>query len=488
MTQKVKTVFLLFILSSISGLKAFSQTCLAASPQFCESKKPRIGVVCHTAAPGALVYFDLADGSCVYCACSCVASSTPVAAEGSNWVKMGDIKLGDKVLALQKGKWISTEVTYSDGTEGSSTTIRYAIYIALSNGIQLVTTKDHIFLLADKSIKRADRLAPTDNLVDANMKPLKITELFAGDFKGSVHNITVGKPDLQSSNFEGHFINTNGVISGDFYVQSIHKESNDIGLSNPQVGSEEYVLKYKNVLKEERMLGISKTTEEIKFNDKNVFVPYKSIAIPKDAINFLPPKYEKAAIGTLLPLDNSVPYEVAEYIVYNFRRFYPEIIYHIDWTDNVVNAYAWMDGGKRHVALKGGLIRHTAVKQEAVGLVLAHEIGHHFGGGPRYPDNPWASCEGQADYWGALVCERTVWWGPYALQQIRMGGEQLYNLFAYGLLFGNLFEIENQKSMTGICGHPSASCRLATYRAALTLDEKPSCAGDPPSIVNAQNK
>lgn len=471
------------VLLALRG-NCYSQACTAATEEFCKTKAQRIGTVCHGAAGGALVYFDLADGSCVYCRCSCVASSTPVASSNSGWVKMGEIKVGDRILALQENSsWKETQVTFSDGTESSTVPVPYAIYLSLKNDAQLVTTPDHIFLLADKTLRRADRLTPLDKLMGADMKPLEIKELFSGQFKGNFHNVTVGEPDNDNLDLNGHFINTNGVISGDYYVQSVAKENivNYSGLE--QIGSDGYAKKYSKFLGGERMLGLTQTTQQILFGNGDLFIPYKPVAIPDNAINFLPKKYEQAIEGSLLPLDYSVPYEVAEYIVHNFRRFYPDVEYHIDWADNTVNAYAWMVGNKRHVALKGGLIRHNAIKQEAVGLVLAHELGHHYGGGPKYPNNPWASCEGQADYWGALVCERKVWWGPYALEQIRLGGDQLYNLFAYGLKAGNLLQIESQSTAAGICTHPAAACRLATYRAALRLDEKPSCAGDQPSLT-----
>jgi len=78
-----------------------------------------------------------------------------------------------------------------------------------------------------------------------------------------------------------------------------------------------------------------------------------------------------------------------------------------------------------------------------------------------------------------MVAQRHVWWGPYAIEQIKKGSEQLYNLFAYGLAAGNLFDKPTQFA-GGNCSHPSAACRLETYKAAITLENKPACAGDPP--------
>ncbi|HUM53270.1 MAG TPA: hypothetical protein PK431_15710 [Chitinophagales bacterium] len=477
-----KAILFLSVFAAFCSKAIAQNECSAA---FCDERKQQVGTVCHQHKEGgALVYYFNPDGSFCFCRCSCIGSYTPVALDNSKWMPIGEVKVGDKVLALQKdNKWISSNVVFSDGTEGSNRTIPYAIFISLTNGTKLVTTPDHIFLMPDKSLKRADRLSPIDNLTDEKMQPVKITQIVAGEYAGNVHNIAVGKWDSQNPNVEGHFINTKGIISGDFYVQSIAKGSQDIGINLPQVGSIEYTTMYKSNLKEEKMLGISSLEDEIKMNDNATFKPIKPVLIPKDAINFLPKEYEEALKGTLAPLDNSIPYEVANYIVYNYKRFFPDVVYHVDWSDNVVNAYAWMEGNTRHVALKGGLIRHNAIKVEGVGLVLAHELGHHYGGAPRYPGNPWASCEGQADYWGAMVAERIVWWGPYALDQIEKGSQQLYNLFCCGLKAGDVLSLTATKeNVAGICSHPPALCRLQTYRAGLRLETKPACAGDPPSV------
>lgn len=469
---------LLFVFCKTS----FAQ-CAGCSAAFCEERKQQVSTVCHQHKEGgALVYYFNPDGTCCYCTCSCVASDTPVAIDSSTWMPIGEVKIGDKVLALQdNNKWVSSKVIFSDGTEGSNRTIPYAIFISLSNGTKLVTTPDHIFLMPDRSLKRADRLSPLDNLTDEKMKPIKITQIVAGEYKGTVHNIAVGNWDSQNANIDGHFINTKGVISGDFFVQSIAKGGEDTGLNLPQVGSSEYSNSYKASLNNQSMYGLELMgQDEIKLNDNSTFKPFKPVKIPNNAINFLPKEYEEAFQGSLAPLDASIPAEVANYIVYNFKRFFPDVVYHIDWANNTVNAYAWMEGNTRHVALLGGIIRHNAIKVEGLGLILAHELGHHYGGTPRYPNNPWASCEGQADYWATLVCERVVWWGPQAKEQIEKGSQQVYNLFAYGLRAGNLFKLNKGLELVGICTHPAASCRLETYNAGLRLEPKPTCAGDSP--------
>lgn len=480
------TILSLILLFGL-GSEVYAQS--ACPAYWCEQKKQQIGTICHSNPNGNLVYIPSPGNPDVwcYCLCSCVASDTPVQVSASTWKPIGEIKVGEKVLALQRdGKWVESEVIFSDGTQGVTRPQHYAIYVTLENGAVLISTADHIYLMPDGKLRRADRLAPGDSLTSDKKKPVKITRLLAGDYLGAVHNIAVGKWNNQTPEIDGHFINTKGVISGDFYIQSIIKDTQDVGRSLPQIGSRDYVTKYKAMLGNEQMLGISSVENEIKISSDNSFVPYKTTVIPATAVSYLPREYEEAAPGLLEPLDNSVPYEVAEYMVYNYKRFYGNVVYHIDWADDTVNAYAWMQGNTRHVALKGGLIRHRFIQQEGVGLILAHELGHHYAGLPRYPNNPWASCEGQSDYWGALVAQRNVWWGQEALNQISKGSQQVYNLFAYGLRVGNLFMIEaNRQAVAGICTHPPASCRLATYRAGLFAEPKPSCAGDPPGFIGS---
>lgn len=79
------------------------------------------------------------------------------------------------------------------------------------------------------------------------------------------------------------------------------------------------------------------------------------------------------------------------------------------WTDATVNAYAQRSGKDWKVAMFGGLARHNTITEDGFALVVCHEIGHHIGGAPKKVSmwsNPWASNEGQADYFANLKCLR----------------------------------------------------------------------------------
>lgn len=83
-----------------------------------------------------------------------------------------------------------------------------------------------------------------------------------------------------------------------------------------------------------------------------------------------------------------------------------------NWEDPTVNAYAQQSGTNWRVSMFGGLARHETITEDGFALVVCHEIGHHIGGAPKKISpwsSPWASNEGQADYFANLKCLRKAW-------------------------------------------------------------------------------
>ncbi len=83
-----------------------------------------------------------------------------------------------------------------------------------------------------------------------------------------------------------------------------------------------------------------------------------------------------------------------------------------NWTDETVNAYAQQMGKTWKVSMFGGLARHETITEDGFALVVCHELGHHIGGAPKKVSpwsSPWASNEGQADYFATLKCLRRGW-------------------------------------------------------------------------------
>lgn len=78
------------------------------------------------------------------------------------------------------------------------------------------------------------------------------------------------------------------------------------------------------------------------------------------------------------------------------------------WNDPSVDGYADRVGNRWQVVMYGGLARYYYTTADAVMLVACHEIGHHLGGIPMYPNGDWASNEGQSDYFAALKCMKRI--------------------------------------------------------------------------------
>ena len=179
------------------------------------------------------------------------------------------------------------------------------------------------------------------------------------------------------------------------------------------------------------------------------------------------------------------------------------------WDDGTVNAYAQQSGKTWKVSMFGGLARHETITEDAMSLVVCHELGHHIGGAPKKGGSvsgggwwgggasasSWASNEGQADYFATLKCLRKVFLNddnasivrslgaPEPLVTackkankrnaedsalcIRMGmaGKSVANLFsALSKLPDTKFDTPDTKVVSSTDdNHPKAQCRLDTY-------------------------
>lgn len=435
----------------------------------CSKKSAKINAICKKQGKqGEPVWVEHGSDFC-YCTCSCLAAFTPVMIDKSSSKLMGEIKVGENVLAFNyKGAWKTQEVEFSDGTSMPDEPMPYVIMVTFSDDTQIIATPDHLFLSPKNTLIRADRLTPLDKVKATNGTALGVAEVTHGAYQGAIHNLAInwGEKDI-----ERHLIGTNGVVSADYYIQS-RQDEYKIEKNRIQVGSQAYTKKFPS-------RSLSSVPNTISTGENSFFTPYKEFDYPEDAVHLIPDGYYEPDESLISPLDNTVPYSMAKSIINYYKVHYPNVNYIIDWGNNQVNAVAFRRGNARYVSLYGGLLRHRHIQAEGVGLVLAHELGHHFGGKPRYTGNSWASCEGQSDYWGAAVAQRKVWFGKYYFDQTSKGSDQLYNFFSRA----PFVEFMQSQKALGICSHPAATCRRDTYQAAMRLDDKPSCAGDPSEFL-----
>jgi hypothetical protein len=88
------------------------------------------------------------------------------------------------------------------------------------------------------------------------------------------------------------------------------------------------------------------------------------------------------------------------------------------WSDSTVNANCGRNFGTVTVNMYGGMARRPEVTPDAFALVLCHELGHAYGGAPYIRAASEMSAEGQADYYGAQTCLKSL------LPKIEATGEE----------------------------------------------------------------
>jgi hypothetical protein len=450
------------------------------SQAHCSKADPEIYEVCvqNGLPAGYPVLTKDENGPCT-CSCSCLAFGTPVQIDAAEYEAIEQIRVGDEVLAAGKDlQWSKQRVEFSQGTTGASRQ-PYTVLITYLDTAMAVTS-DHVFLMANKMLKTADHLTVDDELLAPDGLPVPIKSVHIGDYTAGFHHIATKKA-LPNADLSGHLLNTNGVVSADYIVQ-IAMRSGELSTSFvtdhdklPVVGSPEYVKKYGDDCllppKDAKHIDTAKSDSHDASNEKPVFISASKtrLLIPDDACRFISDAEAEAKKSDLMRRWNDPQSrEWTEYLISHHRVFYPNVIYHLDWANDTVNAYAWIQNGVRNVAILGGLVRHMALELEGIGLVLAHELAHHYGGLPTFPHG--LSCEGQADYYGVRTIMRRVWFGEQYITFTDLAIAQMANFFG----------VANDPTEPGGnagCSHPAGACRIATYHAAVSLSGRPSCAG-----------
>lgn len=450
------------------------------SQAHCSQADPEIYQVCvqNGLPAGYPVLTKDANGPCT-CSCSCLAFGTPIQVDSATFEAVEAIKVGDYVLSAGKDlTWQKQKVEFSQGTTGASRQ-KYTVLVVYLDKM-IAVTSDHVFLMADGTLKTADRLSSGDNLTNPSGKPVVITSVLVGEYSAGFHHIATKKA-LPDSNLNGHLLNTNGVISGDYIVQiSLRsgelRESLSPGHDQlPVVGSPEYIEKYgDNCLhppqeSDEIRLG-SNNVPDSEPERENVFISASQtrLVVPPDACRFISDEEaEQKKKEPKRSWNDPMAREWTDYLITHHKTFFPNVTYHFDWADNSVNAYAWIHNGARHVAILGGIVRHLSLELEGIGLVLAHELSHHYGGEPTFPGG--LTCEGHSDYHAVRTIMRKVWFGEYYITVTDKAIAQMAGFFGVP-------NDPTPPSGSAGCSHPPGACRIATYHAAVSLAGGPSCA------------
>lgn len=154
----------------------------------------------------------------------------------------------------------------------------------------------------------------------------------------------------------------------------------------------------------------------------------------------------------------------------------------------------------------GGFPRLPLMTDDALQLLLCHELGHHMGGEPlkKKSSSKWASVEGQADDFAARDCVKDLWgslpskspasssdyvknlceqkWGfetteALICERTIIAGYEFLNA---SLILDNsvapTYEVEDTSVVDEVLeSHPTNQCRLETYKRAALDMPRPTC-------------
>ncbi|MBL8518889.1 MAG: hypothetical protein JNM76_18160 [Betaproteobacteria bacterium] len=458
--------------------------CSDTIPNYCESQKGDIDSTCHDLgkSAGKEIMYHPQKGLTCYCICSCIGEGSLVTlADGSKTpiekVETGKTQILAAGRALKFQPMVAGQRSMAPRAHTDNTI--YLTFTVDGQKQTLVCTQSHPFLLAEKGLCAAANITPDDKLLDRNGAPVRIDDLRWGAYDGGFWEIatsmTPPDPDLN-----GHLILTNGVVSGDFAVETY--VNYPIGSATPIVdlrrgaeivGSPEWLKKHGS--------KVSDSDEVIMVNGGR-FHPRASmlVSVPSHAADFLP--WWQADFLRLVapkrPYNDPYALEMCEWLLDRiFRPIYKDINFLFDWYSEDINSSSWVTDGKKYVYLSGGLSRVEGFDYEGVALALAHEVGHLNG----KPDGSKSgvTCEGEADFYGAGVALRNVWFGEQYFESTEKAIDQVKTLYKYmGMKAPDGSTLNNtavRKDKAGR-GYPSNDCRISTWEAAMAGPKKPDCA------------
>jgi hypothetical protein len=158
--------------------------------------------------------------------------------------------VGDQAMAAGTAlNWSAKSVVFSGGTSKVSRQ-PFTVLVVYGDTV-IAVTSDHLFLLGNGELRRADRLTPQDTLMSPQGQPVPVKAVHIGDYLAGFHYIATSNfLEPPSPGLEDHLLNTNGVVSADYAVQ-LWARSGDVpnfradeNTTLPVVGSPEYIKKY----------------------------------------------------------------------------------------------------------------------------------------------------------------------------------------------------------------------------------------------------
>lgn len=445
----------------------------------CAQSQAGIDRRCHQkgypAGTPFMIYYTDSSGKLVlcFCCCSCFAYNVPIQVSPTTFKVIQDFVPGDPVYAAGTDlNWKTYTVDLSSGIEPTNVEL-FMIYVKYGNAgeeeLDMIVTEDHLFLMQGGTLTPASALKAGDQLTRPNGSAVAVKQAYLGKYIGGVHHISTGP---FSGSLNGHLLNSNNVVSTDMAVKLEFQTGNldtkflvkDLD-KRVKVGSDEYIERYYDEEAKTFMASPTEWPEGL-----TIVVRKNLINVPKTAFSFITAAQARNIMDSDAPrrdFDSNAAIMKALYVFSQFKGFFPQPKYLMDWNNPLPNGYAFNSYNQDFILLTGGLLRLLALNNEGFGLVICHLMARLYGVPGVYPQ---LKCVGPGDYEGISTYFTQVYQAQQFPTQFPKALEQIENFF-------DLMSEEFQKGdPDDKCNRPSTQCRVETYKAAAAVQPLPRCA------------
>ncbi|MCF2133791.1 MULTISPECIES: hypothetical protein [Burkholderiaceae] len=413
-----------------------------------------------------------------YCCCSCLANGTPIAIPDGvkaieQFVIGDDITVGDWTAA--KLSWKKGSVAFSSGSDaGWPSTM---MFIEYGENKKLITSVDHLFLLANGKLKRADRVVPhKDQLMSAEGTSLDILSSMSGKWTKGLHHVAT---DLHfTGSLDGHLINSAGVVSGDYCLQINQHELIKRGLmdgpdTSPALGSSEFSTSNPH-LDVTRASAVKRGTDLVTVAAPagfTAFNPNGGTYIPPGAAQFLTNAQATDIVNNakarFRDLHSDSGFDAVNYLLKVFKAFYPDIHILVDQANPNFNTYAFEMYGQKYLVISGEIMRLDGLYADGYKFIIAQGIARLLGNTPK--DKYGFTYAAAADFYATSSIFREVFY---------LDSDDLPNnaLDQIKTVFGLISETNAAGDQNDLANNPSIKCRVGSISTGIIGGNVPLCA------------
>jgi hypothetical protein len=428
---------------------------------------------------------DPVTGDCCNCTCSCLAYGTPVAIP-SGTKAIQTIALGDQVLAADTNfQWTPMPVEFSDGT-GPDSVQPQMVFVTYGQPEQtIIVTLDHTFLQAGGKLIRANMLIVGDSLLGPGGEEVKILNIQVKNYVGGVWNIATSHE--QPTSLNGHLINTQGVISGDYAVQlfydDLSKQGFTVAARKDTVGTDAHRaaagLAPRLSLPEKPLSAILQTRSAQHWPNPKIHIHLDHsfvVAAPTTHQGYLTTA-QATEVRDKIPhrtfAESARVIEFTRWAFTLFSGFYPDVNFILDWPNANANVFSVVLDEQKNVLIQGGLLRAMPINWESITVLLAYSVNRFREDPPDGADG--LLCKPQCDYDVIPVLMNVFY--PLYPNVVFNAVNQMEALFK---------DIPTKHDApSGQCHATTLECRIQTYRNSMSMLELPECAG---GIIPSKSK